>query len=262
MVEIENASTDPRTPAVRQLLLNLAQICDSMKAYPVVPPPSVPPALLSKGMYATKMDKIYRAALVCCISSIRCLPRLFAPQIQHILPAVVQPILTLDTEALQSMPAKRVIVTTGMVQTVLTCATYDEKRKDSSGAKNAVLAVLMGKGASAARGGAEGGANNNGSDPSDDSGVVEAQKTVTALLAEGTIERIIEALVGKFLRLHAEEIEEWENDPEGRYETDLAERSLLEADSPRHCGGALLLTLMNRETDRVSHTLLEVRDWR
>ena len=60
--------------------------------------------------------------------------------------------------------------------------------------------------------------------------------------------------MGKFLRLRPEEIEEWEDDPEGRYETDLAERSPLEegVGTPRHCGAALLLSLLDRETDRVA----------
>jgi len=264
MVEIDNPSMDPRTPIARQLLQSLAQICDAVKAHPA---PSVPPALSSLTAiipaihqeYTMRMDKIYRATLVCCISSIRSLPQLFASQISHILPTVVEPILMSDTTVLQSMPVKRLMNMTGLVRSVLMCAMYDEKRRDSllGGRKNAVLAALMGKSAGGATGGA---VDNNANNPSLDPGVIEAQNTITALLAEGTIERIVEALVGKFLRLHSEEMEEWENDPEGRYETDLAEKcSLLDAaDSPRHCGGALLLTLMNRETDRVAQTLLEL----
>ena len=198
-----------------------------------------------------KMDKLYRASLICCIASIRSLAQVFAPQVSHILPSVVEPIMTLDTSVLQSMPVKRLMNMTGLIQVVLLSGLYDEKRKDSlmGGRKNAVLAALMG-------GGKAGGSGDD--DPNNDPGVIEARNTVTALLAGGTIERLIEALVGKFLRLHAEELQEWEDDPEGRYETDLAEKSLLEADSPRHCGGALLLTLMTRETDRVAASLLEL----
>lgn len=58
--------------------------------------------------------------------------------------------------------------------------------------------------------------------------------------------------------LHPDEVEEWESDPEGRYETDLAEEAILDSASPRHCGGALLMTLMSVETDRVAKTLLDL----
>mmetsp|Transcript_28833 Transcript_28833/g.54482 ORF Transcript_28833/g.54482 Transcript_28833/m.54482 type:complete len:1128 (-) Transcript_28833:308-3691(-) len=259
MIEIENTLADPRTPAVRRLMESLAQICEATRSYPTL---LVPPALANIPSvvqeYTMKMDKTYRAALVCCISSIRTLPQLFAPQVSRILPAVVDPILTSDTSVLQSMPVKRLIYMTGLVRTVLTCAMYDETRNDSlmAGKKNAVLSMLMAGGSSRSSGNADG----DGS-AKDDPGVIEARTTVTALLAEGTIERLVEALVGKFLRLHSEELQEWEDDPEGRYETDLAEKMpLTEADgvSPRHCGGALLSTLMSRETDRVARSLLEL----
>ena len=257
MVEIDNISTDPRTPAVRQLLSSLTQIASAVKAYPT-DTANIPQILSNipniQQEYTIKMDKIYRATILCCICAIRTMPQLFASNVSSVLPTIVEPILLLDTTVLQNMPVKRLMDMTGLIRIVLSCAMYDEKRKDSliSGNNNAVLALLSGKG------GGGGGDTNNGNNPNDDPGVVEAQATVTALLAEGTIERLCEALVGKFLRLNQEEIEEWENDPECRYETDLSEKSLLEADSPRHCGGALLLTLMNRETDRVAKTLLNL----
>ncbi len=94
--------------------------------------------------------------------------------------------------------------------------------------------------------------------PCNDSGVTEAQETVAVVMGEGVLGRLSKALVGKFLRLQLAELEEWDVDPEGRYETDMAEKSVLEANSPRHCGGALLLTLMNRETDRVAQILLDL----
>ena len=258
MVEIENIATDPRTAAVRQLLSSLVQICDAVKVYPA---PSIPPPLASipniQQEYTIKMDKIFRATIICCISAIRTNPQLASPIVSQILQIVVEPILTLDSTILQNMPVKRLMDMTGLIRVILMCVMYDEKRKDSllaGGSKNAVLAMLSGR--KGGGGGNEG--NDNNTNPNNDPGVIDAQQTVTALLAEGTIERLCESLVGKFLRLHPEEIEEWENDPEGRYETDLAEKSLLEADSPRHCGGALLLTLMNREPDRVAKTLLEL----
>jgi len=255
MVEIDNVTTDPRTPAVRQLLSSLTQIASAVKAYPIETP-NIPQILSNipniQQEYTIKMDKIYRATILCCICAIRTMPQLFASNVSSILQTVVEPILLLDTTVLQNMPVKRLMDMTGLIRIVLSCAMYDEKKKDSllSGKNNAVLALLSGKGG--------GGGGDSGNNPNEDPGVVEAQATVTALLAEGTIERLCEALVGKFLRLNQEEIEEWEADPEGRYETDLSEKSLLEADSPRHCGGALLLTLMNRETDRVSTTLLNL----
>ena len=256
MVEIDNVTTDPRSPAVRQLLSSLTQIASAVKAYPIETP-NIPQILSNipniQQEYTIKMDKIYRATSLCCICAIRTMPRLFASNVSSILQTVVESILTLDSTVLQNMPVKRLMDMTGLIRIVLSCSMYDEKRKDSllSGNNNAVLALLSGKGGG---GGGDSGNNN----PNDDPGVVEAQATVTALLAEGTIERLCEALVAKFLRLNQEEIEEWQNDPEGRYETDLSEKSLLEADSPRHCGGALLLTLMNRETDRVAKTLLNL----
>ncbi|KAL9188917.1 hypothetical protein ACHAXT_011407 [Thalassiosira profunda] len=239
MVEIDNPKSDQRTPAVQLLMESLAQICDAVKAYSDAEP-------------MAKLDKIYRAALTCCIASIRSLPRLFAPQIPRLLPIVVEPILAMEAQALHAMPVKRLMIVTGFVQTVLKCVMYDEKRQNSfAGRKNAVLASLLG---------GKGGEAEEGTDPNNDPGVVEARKTVTALLAKGTVERLVEALVGKFLRLHPDELEEWEDDPEGRYETDLAERTSLEAisDTPRHCGGALLQTIMARETDLVAQTLLNL----
>jgi len=253
MMEIENIYADPRTPSVRSMMESLVQICDAVKAYPSV---SVPPTLANipsiHEEYSLRMDKIYRATLRCCMCSIQSQPQLFAPNISRVLPSVVEPMLTLDANVLHSMPEKRLMNMTGLITTVLSIAMYDEKRKDSllAGNKNAVLGMLLGK---------KRGSNNDGpaNNPNDDRGVMEARNTVTALLTEGTIERIIETLVGKFLRLYSEEIEEWNDDPEGRYETDLAEKSSMEK-SPRHCAGALLLQLMDRETDRVAQTLLEL----
>lgn len=256
MVQINSASADPRTPVVQGLMQSLAGICDATKAYPAV---SVPPSLSGvagiHSEYTMKMDKIYRAALICCISSIRSLPVLFAPQIPALLPAVVEPILTLDAATLHVCPVKRLMDMTGLVRTVLMCAMYDESRPLAMGSRrNAVLAALTGSGG----GGGGGDGGGSGDSLENDPGLASARATVTALLAEGTIERLCEALVAKFLRLHSAEIEEWETDPEGRYETDLAEKSVLEADSPRHCGGALLLALANREPDRVAKSLLEL----
>ena len=94
--------------------------------------------------YVSRMDKLYRATLVGCISSIRSQPKLFAPQIPLLLPSVVEPILTLDENALQSIPVKRLMNMTEFIQTVLLCVLYDEKRKGSLANKNAVLAALMG----------------------------------------------------------------------------------------------------------------------
>lgn len=268
MVEIDNVTTDPRTPAVRQLLSSLTQIASAVKAYPTTNISQILSSIPNiQQEYTIKMDKIYRATILCCICAIRTMPQLFASNIPR---TVVEPILILDSTVLENMPVKRLMDMTGLIRVVLSCSMFDETRKDpllsgtisscnhsaSDGTmvrNNAVLALLSGKG-----GGGGGGDTNNGNNPNDDPGVVEALTTVTALLAEGTIERLCEALVGKFLRLNQEEIEEWENDPEGRYETDLSEKSLLEASSPRHCGGALLLTLMNRETDRVAKTLLNL----
>ena len=250
MIEIEDSTSDPRVPAVRQLLRSLVQLCDAVKSYPAT---TVPASLVgipdAQQQYTKILDKIYRAALLGCISSVRSMPQLFAWQVSYILPMVVEGILSTETSALQSMPVKRLMYMTSLIRCILMCGMYDRKRKDSQIAEktNAVLAALSGKGEREI-------SNNN--NPCNDPGVIEAQETVTAVLGEGILERLCEALVGKFLRLQDAELEEWEIDPEGRYETDLAETSVMEANSPRHCGGALLLTLMNRETDRVAQILL------
>eukprot|EP00985_Skeletonema_marinoi_P015166 scaffold7768_cov110-Skeletonema_marinoi.AAC.3 len=256
MLEIEQVvHSDPRVPAVRSLLDNLTQICEAVKAYPFVLTPSTLMGVSSIQQEMTiQMDKLYRATLTCCMSSMKYQPQLFATQITAVLPSVVEPILTLDEAVLQSMPVKRLIVMTSFIQMVLQCALYDERRKDRLGSKNAVLSMLMGR-----KGGGSGNdESGDGSNPNNDPAVIAARETVTALLAEGTIERLIECIVGKFLMLHPDEVEEWESDPEGRYETDLAEEAMLDAASPRHCGGALLMTLMNVETDRVAKTLLDL----
>eukprot|EP00984_Skeletonema_dohrnii_P026085 scaffold15371_cov78-Skeletonema_dohrnii-CCMP3373.AAC.1 len=259
MLEIEQVvHSDPRVAAVRSLLDNLTQICQAVKAYPFVLTPStlmgVSSSIQQQEM-TIQMDKLYRATLTCCMNSMKYQPQLFATQITAVLPSVVEPILTLDESVLQSMPVKRLIVMTSFIQMVLQCALYDERRKDRLGSKNAVLSMLMGRKGGGAGGNDESG---DGSNPNNDPAVIAARETVTALLAEGTIERLIECIVGKFLMLHPDEVEEWESDPEGRYETDLAEEAMLDAASPRHCGGALLMTLMNVETDRVAKTLLDL----
>jgi len=257
MLEVEQIHSDPRVPAIRSLLDNVTQICQAVKPYPFV---SIPSSLLGVSSIpqemTIQMDKLYRATLTCCINSMKFQPQLFANQISTVLPSVVEPILMMEEGVLQSMPVKRLIIMTSFIQMVLQCALYDVRRKDRLGGKNAVLSMLMGR-----KGGGVGAGNDerdDGSNPNNDPAVIAARETVTALLAEGTIERLIECIVGKFLMLHPEEVEEWESDPEGRYETDLAEEAILDAASPRHCGGALLMTLMNVETDRVAKTLLDL----
>ena len=254
MMEIDDIRTDPRCPPVRALYESLAQILQAVKIYPAVPPPSFVQVMNQPAQtaeYAMRMDKLYRATLMCCGFSVQSQSQLFAPQIAYVLPSVVEPILTSDEATLQSMPVKRLTSMTWFIQTVLKTTLYDEKLKNSLSSKNAVLAALMGGGGSVSK-------NDNDDGPNNDPGVLSARETVTAMMAEGTIERLIESLVGKFLRLHPDELEEWENDPEGRYETDMAERSPMEFDSPRHCGGILLVMLLSRETDRVVKALLDL----
>ena len=252
MIEIEDNTSDPRIPAVRQLFRSLAQLCDAVKAYPA---PSLPASLAdipeAQQTYTNVLDKIYRAAILSCIASIRSMPQLFAWQVSHVLPMVVEDIITMETSIIQSMPVKRLMQMTSLIQVTLLCSMYNPKLKDSLVAvrTNAVLAALSGKGESEI---------SNDNNPCNDPGVTEAQKTVTAVMGEGILEHLSKALVVKFLRLQLAELEEWDADPEGRYETDMAEKSVSEANSPRHCGGALLLTLMNRETDRVAQILLDL----
>lgn len=256
MLEVEQVHSDPRVPVIRSLLDNLTQISQAVKSYPFVSIPSILQGVSSIQQEMTiQMDKLYRATLTCGLNSMKYQPQLFASQIPTVLPSVVEPILTLDEAVLQIMPVKRLIIMTSFIQMVLQCALYDERRKDRLGGNNAVLSMLMGRKGGGAGGNDESG---DGSNPNNDPAVIAARETVSALLAEGTIERLIECIVGKFLMLHPDEVEEWESDPEGRYETDLAEEAILDAASPRHCGGALLMTLMNVETDRVAKTLLDL----
>jgi hypothetical protein len=252
MMEIELVQPDPR-PAVRSLLDNLTQICLAVKPYPYVfiPPTLVGISSIQQEM-TIQMDKLYRSTLVCCMSSIRHHPELFAAQIPNMLPTVVEPILTLDGRVLQSMPVKRLINMTSFILMVLRCALYDVKRCDRSGVhSNAVLSMLMGR-----NGGVSGG--DDGSSRNNDPALMAARETFTALLAEGTIERLIECIVGKFLMLQPHEVEEWESDPEGRFETDLAEEAMHDPQNTKHCGGSLLKTIMHIETDRAAESLLDL----
>jgi hypothetical protein len=227
---------DPRSvDAVRDLTRTLADVLG---------------ATGTAGRDAAQADKLHRAALACCAASIRHIPRLFAPHVPAVLGAVVGDVVASmrPEEALGSTmlpPIKRLMATTGFVRVALNCASYDD------GARHATAA---------AGGGGSSGGGGGGDDDDGDPGMIAARDAVASILAEGAIDRLCEALVGKFLRLRPEEIEEWEDDPEGRYETDLAERSPLEeaVGTPRHCGAALLLSLLDRETDRVARALLDL----
>lgn len=202
MLEVEQLHSDPRVPAIRSLLDNVTQIFQAVKPYPFVSVPSSLVGVSSIQQEMTiQMDKLYRATLTCCISSMKYQPQLFAAQIATVLPSVVEPVLTLEEGVLQSMPVKRLIIMTSFIQMVLQCALYDERRKDRLGGKNAVLSMLMGR-----KGGGGGGASNDehgdGSNPNNDPAVIAARETVTALLAEGTIERLIECIVGECRKFH------------------------------------------------------------
>eukprot|EP00569_Conticribra_weissflogii_P015458 CAMPEP_0171399164 /NCGR_PEP_ID=MMETSP0880-20121228/6432_1 /TAXON_ID=67004 /ORGANISM="Thalassiosira weissflogii, Strain CCMP1336" /LENGTH=1231 /DNA_ID=CAMNT_0011913281 /DNA_START=59 /DNA_END=3754 /DNA_ORIENTATION=- len=272
MMNIEDVQSDPRVLRVKKLTENLSQICQAVKLYPMTPPPPLQalvqnaqqPLHISPSLpeeFAIRMDKVYRASLTCCIASIRFQPQLFAGQIPHVLPSVVEPILTYEAQALQSMPVKRLIKMTGFIQVVLMCAEYDSMRARSVGSKNAVLAALMGRRVGDGGGDCDNSTNANdtkGQETKDDPEIAQAKETVTALLSQGTCERLVESLVGKFLRLHPNEVEEWDVDPEGRYETDLAEKAVMMAETPRHCADALMITLLNRETDRVAEAILDL----
>jgi len=262
MVDVGAAAVDPRSvDAVRDLTRALADVFGATRPYD---------PRIERTAHA---DKLHRAALACCAASVRHVPRLFAPHVPAVLGAVVGDVAYLGTEALGSMPIKRLMATTGFVRVALNCAAYDDGARHAMAAGgpagggvavggNAILAALVGK--------AGGRRSDDGDDywdvvgrrrrdDDDDPGMIAAREAVASILAEGAIDRLCEALVGKFLRLRPEEIEEWENDPEGRYETDLAERSPLEeagGGTPRHCGAALLLSLLDRETDRVARALL------
>ncbi|KAL7549275.1 hypothetical protein ACHAWF_012552 [Thalassiosira exigua] len=251
MVEIENAAEDPRAPVVRAAAESLAQICEATRAYPGPLPPAIQAAAPEiREEYVTFHDKVHRAGLVCFVRAVSSLPSLVASQIPRILPLVADPVLTADATALRSAPPKRLGAMTAVMRVALRTPLYDEREATPS--KNAVLAALLGGGDVGEAGGA---------DAAGDPGVVAARTTVAALLAEGTVERLVEAVVGKLLRLGPAELEEWEDDPEGRYETDLAERSDPDeeaGDDARRCGGHLLRALLARETDRVARALLEL----
>ncbi|KAL7467933.1 hypothetical protein ACHAXS_008159 [Conticribra weissflogii] len=272
MMAVENVQTDSRVPRVKKLTEHLSQICQAVKSFPMTLPPPLQPLLqnaqhslpISPSLpeeFSTRMDKVYRASLTCCVALIRSHPQLFAGQIPHVLPSVVEPILTHEAQELQSMPVKRLMKMTGFIQVVLMCAEYDAMRARGMEGKNAVLAALMGR--RVGDGGEDGDNSSNmnniqGEEKKDDPEIAQAKETVTALLSEGTCERLVESLVGKFLRLHPDEVEEWDDDPEGRYETDLAEKAVLMAETPRHCADALIISLLKRETDRVTQAILDL----
>ena len=250
MVEVDDDDVDPRSiSAVRDLMGILADVFDATKVY------NIDYSSVLKQEYASRMDKVHRASLVCCMISIRVMPHLFASRVPGVLHTIVETLLNLDASVLHSMPIKRLVDMMGFVRNVLTCVVYYSSRQDgsmtsiSAGNNNAILAAL---------GNSKRGMSSDRQAGPDNPGVVAARETVTSLLADGVVDRLCEALIGKFLRLRPDEIEEWENDPEGRYESDLAERTLMEANSPRHVGAALLLTLLDRETDRVAQTLMRL----
>jgi hypothetical protein len=248
MVEIDNDDVDPRSvEAVKELMGVLVDVFGATKVY------NLDYSSVLKQEHASRIDKIHRAALVFCMTSIRSMPRLFAPRVFGVLHATVETILNLDASELHSMPIKRLMDMMGFIRAVLTCIAYDPRREGLAGSgggnKNAILAALVGNNG-------QGGGSNDGSANFDNPGVIAARESVSSLLAEGVIDRLCEALVCKFLRLRTDEIEEWDHNPEGWYESDLAEKTMMEVSSPRHVGAALLMTLLDREPDRVAQTLL------
>ncbi|EJK62603.1 hypothetical protein THAOC_16778, partial [Thalassiosira oceanica] len=82
---------------------------------------------------------------------------------------------------------------------------YDARQAGRVDRKNALLALVSGRGQGALA----------PSPPSPDPAVESARATLTALLAAGTVETLAECIVGKLLRLTADEVEEWDADPRG-----------------------------------------------
>jgi len=245
-----------RRAAVVALLGHLVSLCGhgGVRSYP---PPNAP-AGIDPEEHARTADKLYRASVTCLAASVRSAPELVAGEIATALPLVVEPIVTLSPASLQALPAKRLAAMTAFARSCLAEPLYDASQAGRVDRKNAILALVSGRGAA---GNADGALATTAADPA----VASARATLTALLAAGTVETLAECIVGKLLRLTSNEVEEWDADPEGRYECDLyvdqgaGGGGLAElGDGPRQCGCDLLQVLVRREADRVTAALLEL----
>ncbi|KAK9788462.1 hypothetical protein WJX73_006537 [Symbiochloris irregularis] len=88
-------------------------------------------------------------------------------------------------------------------------------------------------------------------------GLEKAEASINSLFAESSCGQLVEAIVAKYLALSEEELQEWREDPEGFVRSGDVEASP-DADTPRACGVALLLCMLERGGNVVAHTLMNL----
>jgi hypothetical protein len=85
--------------------------------------------------------------------------------------------------------------------------------------------------------------------------VAAAASALDELLAPERCGQLVEALVAKYIALTPEELAEWGADPEGYVRATDVESSP-DADTPRPCGLALLLCMLERAPGAVAAALV------
>jgi len=239
------------------------------KSFFAAVPPDVA-AAAAAGTWTCLADKAHRAALNCCTAAIECCPTLFAPHFPLCLRTAADAILELDRSTLGQIPVKRLAAQARFVRAALYCQQYDPNAPKGGfggvgmGMFPPEMMVMLGQGGrivpppqalSPPPPNGAGGEKKPG-----DPAVAGAKEAVGALLGPELRPRLVEALVTKYLRLTLAELEEWDVDPEGRFQSDEAERTMAasgsEPEMPRHCGGIVLTAMMAREREGVGDALL------
>lgn len=227
-------------------------------------------------------DKIYRHVLNCLMTVVSTLPRESAPIVPKCIEVVLKDIIGLDEAALRTLPLKRLVAQTMFLRDVLRQPAYYDSDlvNQQQHAVQSLLSRLTGQSA---------GSitlfdphqllqqQNNDSQKDDPDlenakqAVAQMTKSVSELNGNHVIivdnintpiisvEALTQAIVIKFLRLSPNEMAEWKDDPEGRFETDEAERTPdNEVNRPRHCGGMVLMEMMRRNPINVGRTLIDL----
>lgn len=263
--EFESFKLDSRNFLTQAVQL-LEQTCFWNLPYPNLGAQQQPQRQVSHESWARFVDKVYRHVLNCFIAAISTIPLEAASAIPRCIDVVLKSIVGLDDTTIRTLPVKRLVAETLFLRDVLRQPQYcsDEMFANQQQAVQSFLSKITGgSGLPMTMLNPQSQSNNNNNDPDLEAAkasVLRMIKPASDLQndrATMSVESLVEALVTKFLRLSDDEVAEWDEDPEGRFETDEAERAVDTVDDrPRYCGGMLLVQIMRRNPVSVGRVLI------
>ena len=199
---------------------------------PFIEPPPGSPAAAHLAQWQRMAGKSFEVIAKCAIACVDKHPRAFAPHLASFMETYVASVMSVTDEHLARMRQKRLILMTRFLAKILHCQFY----KPLPMGLGYALQGQVSKGTEDMR---------------------KAARRLGDFFESALFPQFVEALVTRFLILTDEELGEWESDPEGFFLLSNLDLDI-ESEVRRCCAEALLLFLMERNTEATARVVLSL----